>query len=281
MTSQCRLRPGDRFNEYTIGRSKEEADLTAKRLKNGRFGKDSEIFHSMSNQHCRIYCTLSSSGGDYDKAEMEVYVESMSSMGTLINGNTLLLKNERCRLRTGDIICLIRPIAQKYLGSPATQKMYVAQYSYRFVNHYEQNRGRELGDTRNTARPKRKRNVDQSGGDVSPRNPFAKRQRGKPGVLTASQRQANAIAFVNEIMTQEPPSMERHSSPAQNHPQMLPLPSYIKPRAPTRMRRTTPRKTKNNHKRNFCVPPRKRYDPCGWGRQRLIKKMNRTQKNYN
>jgi len=66
-------------------------------------------------------------------------VEDTSGNGTLINGTTLLRKHERRLLHTGDVICLLNP---KLLGnkvrSIAEQKTYMSQYSYVFVNLYEQ-----------------------------------------------------------------------------------------------------------------------------------------------
>jgi hypothetical protein len=70
---------------------------------------------------------------------MEVFVEDTSGNGTLINGTTLLRKNERRRLHTGDVICLLNPkLLSKKLRSVAERKMYMSQYSYVFVNLYEQ-----------------------------------------------------------------------------------------------------------------------------------------------
>ncbi len=66
-------------------------------------------------------------------------MEDTSGNGTLINGTTLLRKHERRLLHTGDVICLLNP---KLLGnkvrSIAEQKTYMSQYSYVFVNLYEQ-----------------------------------------------------------------------------------------------------------------------------------------------
>lgn len=71
--------------------------------------------------------------------DMEVFVEDTSGNGTLVNGMTLLRKNERRRLHTGDVISLLNPkLLSKKLRSSAEQKMYVDHYSYFFVNLYEQ-----------------------------------------------------------------------------------------------------------------------------------------------
>ena len=148
------LRPGDRFNEYSIGRSA-KADVTAQKLvddtnSGGGKQKRHDFIHAMvSNRHCRIYCLLNSTsagdrkggggctGGNGD--EMEVFAEDTSGNGTLINGTTLLRRNERRRLHTGDVICLLNPkLLERKLRSPADRKAYVGQYSYVFVNLYEQ-----------------------------------------------------------------------------------------------------------------------------------------------
>jgi hypothetical protein len=70
---------------------------------------------------------------------MEVFVEDMSGNGTLINGTTLLRKNERRKLHTGDVICLVNPkLLAKRVRSMSERKMYMSQYSFVFVNLYEQ-----------------------------------------------------------------------------------------------------------------------------------------------
>ena len=147
------LRPGDRFNEYSIGRSA-KADVTAQKLVDdsgtgGGKQKRHDFIHAMvSNRHCRIYCLLNSTSGDRGGKggggsaggdEMEVFAEDTSGNGTLINGTTLLRRNERRRLHTGDVICLLNPkLLERKLRSPADRKAYVGQYSYVFVNLYEQ-----------------------------------------------------------------------------------------------------------------------------------------------
>ena len=129
--------------------------------------KRHEYVHAMvSNRHCRIYCLLSNvnnnnsnthSGNYYCSGslasspsfssspslppppDMEVFVEDTSGNGTLINGNIMLRKHERRRLHTGDVICLLNPqLLSKKLRSVAERKMYMTQYSYVFVNLYEQ-----------------------------------------------------------------------------------------------------------------------------------------------
>jgi hypothetical protein len=114
-----------------------ESDEQQKRRKERR-----DYVHAMvSNRHCRIYCLLGADNveGNNSPPDMEVFVEDTSGNGTLINGTTLLRKYERRLLHTGDVICLLNP---KLLGnkvrSIAEQKTYMSQYSYVFVNLYEQ-----------------------------------------------------------------------------------------------------------------------------------------------
>lgn len=72
---------------------------------------------------------------------MEVFVEDTSGNGTLINGTTLLRKNERRKLHTGDVICLLNPkLLYKKIRNGNERKRYMQQYSYVFVNLYEQER---------------------------------------------------------------------------------------------------------------------------------------------
>ena len=93
----------------------------------------------ISNRHCRVYCLLSNTSNHNSNTngppEMEVFVEDASGNGTLVNGTTLL----RRKLHTGDVICLLNPkLLAKKLRSVAERKMYMSQYSYVFVNLYEQ-----------------------------------------------------------------------------------------------------------------------------------------------
>ncbi|KAL9180928.1 hypothetical protein ACHAXT_009733 [Thalassiosira profunda] len=154
------LLPSDRFNEYVLGRSV-KADVTAQKLdvpasiptetdaetqqRNESRRRRHDYVHAMvSNRHCKIFCLLSNTsnngGGETSgPPEMEVFVEDTSGNGTLVNGTTLLRKNERRKLHTGDVICLLNPkLLAKKLRSPAERKMYGSQYSYVFVNVYEQ-----------------------------------------------------------------------------------------------------------------------------------------------
>mmetsp|Transcript_825 Transcript_825/g.1706 ORF Transcript_825/g.1706 Transcript_825/m.1706 type:complete len:1233 (+) Transcript_825:106-3804(+) len=158
------LLPSDRFNEYVLGRSI-KADAIALKMdvptilpaqsdpetqqRNDTKRKRNDYVHAMiSNRHCRIYCLLSncnnsnrnnSNNNGNGPPEMEVFVEDTSGNGTLVNGTTLLRRNERRKLHTGDVICLLNPkLLSKKMRSVAERKMYMSQYSYVFVNLYEQ-----------------------------------------------------------------------------------------------------------------------------------------------
>jgi len=124
--------------------------------------KTHDYIHAMiSNRHCRIYCLLNlpnkpnnsvqnhnNSNNNHNNThhhhhhpEMEVFVEDTSGNGTLINGTTLLRKNERRKLHTGDVICLLNPkLLYKKIRNGNERKRYMQQYSYVFVNLYEQER---------------------------------------------------------------------------------------------------------------------------------------------
>lgn len=125
------LAPGDRFNEYILGRSA-KVDVTATKIVNG----DKQAMHdyahsSISNRHCRIFCILGT--------ELEVFVEDTSGNGTLVNNTTLLRKNERRKLHTGDVISLVNPtFLSKRIKNPSDRKVCQAQYSFVFVNLWEQ-----------------------------------------------------------------------------------------------------------------------------------------------
>eukprot|EP00574_Skeletonema_japonicum_P001056 CAMPEP_0201741886 /NCGR_PEP_ID=MMETSP0593-20130828/47038_1 /ASSEMBLY_ACC=CAM_ASM_000672 /TAXON_ID=267983 /ORGANISM="Skeletonema japonicum, Strain CCMP2506" /LENGTH=1254 /DNA_ID=CAMNT_0048236225 /DNA_START=144 /DNA_END=3908 /DNA_ORIENTATION=+ len=161
------LLSSDRFNEYVLGRSA-KADITAQKLDNPitntnnlteqqkqqeeKKRKSHDYIHAMiSNRHCRIYCllnlpnkpnnTISNNSKNNHPPEMEVFVEDTSGNGTLINGTTLLRKNERRKLHTGDVICLLNPkLLYKKIRNGNERKRYMQQYSYVFVNLYEQER---------------------------------------------------------------------------------------------------------------------------------------------
>ena len=113
----------------------------------------------ISNRHCRMYCLLNlpnkpnnsiiqnnnanntNGNNTQHPPEMEVFVEDTSGNGTLINGTTLLRKNERRKLHTGDVICLLNPkLLYKKIRNGNERKRYMQQYSFVFVNLYEQER---------------------------------------------------------------------------------------------------------------------------------------------
>ena len=139
-------------NDNEIQQQQQQKNYNAKR-------KRHDYVHAMiSNRHCKIYCLLSGSGSgstntnnttntnnrnhknnNHPPPEMEVFVEDTSGNGTLINGTTLLRRNERRKLHTGDVICLLNPkLLSKKIKSAHERKMYMSQYSYVFVNLYEQ-----------------------------------------------------------------------------------------------------------------------------------------------
>ena len=106
--------------------------------------------HSMiSNRHCRIYCALSehvtavpplpasrcSSGvSPLPTGGFEVYVESMSSNGTLINQTILLKNGEKRLLHSGDEICLVNPnVLRKKVKSRRILDLLTQNYSYNFL----------------------------------------------------------------------------------------------------------------------------------------------------
>lgn len=161
-----------------------------------------DYVHAMvSNRHCRIYCLLGNvetinnnddNGGNNSPPDMEVFVEDTSGNGTLINGTTLLRKNERRRLHTGDVICLLNPkLLGKKVRSIAEQKTFMSQYSYVFVNLYEQEARHGWGvmgmggDDGNKSRTRGKKargaNIGSGAGiysTTSPSVPFATRKTG-------------------------------------------------------------------------------------------------------
>jgi hypothetical protein len=125
------LHPGDRFNEYVIGRSA-KADIPTHKMTDDPKQEMYDYAHSsVSNRHCRIYCLLGN--------EMEVYVEDTSGNGTWVNNTTLLRKNERRKLHTGDVICCINPdFISKRIRNSVDRKNCMSHYSYVFVNIWEQ-----------------------------------------------------------------------------------------------------------------------------------------------
>ena len=139
------IRPFDRFNEYIIGRSQKcdiVAPKTMPKSDQEGFEKNKVVrntIHSMiSNTHCRMFCLLKSSSGTIQMPEMEVYIEDSSGNGTFVNNTTLLKRNERRMLHTGDTICLLNPkIVRKKVKDTALQKELLDAYSFVFINIYQ------------------------------------------------------------------------------------------------------------------------------------------------
>lgn len=155
------IRPFDRFNEYVIGRSR-KCDVVIQKTtcRDGESEKNQSlrnIIHSIiSNTHCRIFCflkscvsgTTSSSPCSVLLPEMEVYVEDSSGNGTFVNNTTLLKRNERRILHTGDTICLLNPkIVRKKVKDPTLQKELLDYYSFVFINVYQTQQGLESSTT--------------------------------------------------------------------------------------------------------------------------------------
>ena len=149
------LKPSDRFNEYTLGRST-KCDIVASKLplQPTRSYKDhgqhdetkqkNQWVHSMiSNKHCNLFCLLkqSSSSVSNNNIDMEVYIQDTSGNGTLINQSTILHRGERRLLHTGDEICLINPATlRRRIRSIREQKEILTHYSFIFVNLYQTQR---------------------------------------------------------------------------------------------------------------------------------------------
>eukprot|EP00978_Attheya_sp_CCMP212_P037059 scaffold172237_cov52-Attheya_sp.AAC.2 len=155
------LNSGDSFNQYDIGRSK-KCDIMAiqppdlHEEKKEETGETTETKHDwvhsmVSNRHCRLYCILQAENGQRIRGsssfavandlgvKMEVYVEDTSGNGTLINGTTLLRRQEKRLLHTGDEICLINPgTLRRKVRDPQEQQDLIRQYSFIFVNVHQQ-----------------------------------------------------------------------------------------------------------------------------------------------
>lgn len=139
----------DRFNEYTIGRNM-KCDIVAQKTRVD--SNDTEklnmrnVIHSfVSNCHCRIFCFLSSNSVgpsvDGHGTEMEIYIEDTSGNGTILNNTTILKRNERRRLHTGDTICLLHPkLVKKKIKDFKAQQEFLDFYSFVFINLHETQR---------------------------------------------------------------------------------------------------------------------------------------------
>ena len=136
------VKPYDRFNEYLIGRSNKN-DIVAQRTSSAN-QKEDEKTHSLrntihsiiSNTHCRLFCLLRANSSALP--DMEVYIEDSSGNGTYINNTTLLKKNERRILHTGDTICLLnQKIVRKKVKDLGLQKELLDCYSFVFINVHQ------------------------------------------------------------------------------------------------------------------------------------------------
>ena len=156
------ISPGDRFNEYIIGRSqrcdivslkfnthslspgKPQSTLMNEPLTSNQIPtKILDWVHSLiSNRHCCIYCMIEDRfNGDERENSMEVYVEDTSGNGTVINHTTLLRRGEKRLLHTGDEICLINPTTvRKHVRIVEHQHTIIQHYTYVFVNMHRQYR---------------------------------------------------------------------------------------------------------------------------------------------
>lgn len=141
------IKPYDRFNEYLIGRSN-KCNIVAKRTmpkphEDEKKRSVRKVIHSIiSNTHCRIFCLLKSysiaDSTNGSTLDMEVYIEDSSGNGTIVNNTTLLKRNERRILHTGDTICLLNPkIVRKKVKDVVLQKELLDCYSFVFINIYQ------------------------------------------------------------------------------------------------------------------------------------------------
>eukprot|EP00977_Amphora_coffeiformis_P023297 scaffold12931_cov117-Amphora_coffeaeformis.AAC.2 len=123
--------PSDVFNQYSIGRS-HKADFVVPKISSA--DKEFQSFFNwayamMSNQHLKIFCTLTESGAD-----VSVWVEDSSGNGTLINQTTLLRRGERRLLHSGDEICFVNPASlRRKIRSQTTLADIMKQFSFIFV----------------------------------------------------------------------------------------------------------------------------------------------------
>lgn len=119
--------------------------------------KTQKFVHDLiSNSHCKIFCLLPNTNMNTNinhnhnhnhhhhnvnyntMNSMEVYIEDTSSNGTYINNNTLLKKNERRILHTGDVICLLNPmIIRKKIKDSVHCEEFIKHYSFVFVNLFQ------------------------------------------------------------------------------------------------------------------------------------------------
>jgi Protein kinase domain/FHA domain len=165
---------GDVFNEYTIGRSKAKCDIcvspeidattsaTATSSGKKRRANLDWCYSLISNQHCKLYCTLDETVGmpvqnrnrhddetalnrhtGWDivtlakRGALQVWIEDCSINGTVINGSTVLHAGDKRLLHAGDEICLVHPLTvRRKIGAASSAQVshIVQQFSYVFVN---------------------------------------------------------------------------------------------------------------------------------------------------
>lgn len=126
------IQPRDVFNVYTVGRSS-KADFVVPKVRNVADKATKSMldwsYAMISNQHFKIYCTLSESGHD-----VSVWLEDHSGNGTLVNQTTLLRKGERRLLHAGDEICVINPVTlRRKVRKQSLLTHILQQYSFVFV----------------------------------------------------------------------------------------------------------------------------------------------------
>lgn len=126
------IQPCDIFNLYTVGRSS-KADFIVPRVKNEADKNTKAMlewsYAMISNQHFKVYCTLSESGPD-----VSVWLEDCSGNGTLVNQTTLLRKGERRLLHAGDEICVVNPTSlRRKVRKQSLLTHILQQYSFVFV----------------------------------------------------------------------------------------------------------------------------------------------------
>jgi serine/threonine protein kinase len=172
------IKPCDIFNVHTIGRST-KCDVQAKNpsilcpssrnstnktlnIRNNsssdnttvmdkkRHARQEWCYGMISNQHCKIYCTIDAISlanadvHDHDSDDsiakkvlplVQVWVEDCSGNGTIINGTTVLMKGDKRLLHSGDEICLIQSATvQKKVVSRTELQTLLHEYSFVFIN---------------------------------------------------------------------------------------------------------------------------------------------------
>jgi serine/threonine protein kinase len=139
------VRPSDKFNQYKLGRNS-KMDIVPPKPSSKSTSSQKKIHewaHSMvSNQHCSIYCMLSSNGSgggssstSNNNNNIDVFCEDSSGNGTIINGTTLLKRGERRLMHTGDEVCLVNPHPlRKKIRDPVLLQQIQRRYTYIFIN---------------------------------------------------------------------------------------------------------------------------------------------------